>query len=130
MRTVKFRAIDTLGEWVYGIPQTSSTLHLKLDYIAQYYTEQRKYGREQVRIKPETLGEYSGINDKNKKEIYEGDIFKIGAEKDIFEVRFEHGCFMAFRNGKQYGLIGELQVCFIDIIGNIHQNAELLQAIA
>jgi len=73
------------------------------------------------------LMQFTGLKDKNGKEIYEGDIFKLGTEKEIFEVHFEYGCFMAFCNGKQYGLIGELQICFIDVIGNIYQNAELLQ---
>jgi len=71
--------------------------------------------------------QYTGINDKNGNKIYEGDIIKIGAEKEVFEVRFEHGCFMAFCKGQQYGLIGELQICFISIIGNIYQNSELLE---
>ena len=73
MRTIKYRALDDLGAWIYGIPQTSSTLHLTLDCMAQYFTEQRKYGRQNVIVKPETLGQFIGINDKTGTEIYEGD---------------------------------------------------------
>ena len=58
--------------------------------------------------------------------IFEGDIFKIGAEKETFEAVYESGCFLAYCNGKQYGLLGELMMCFVQIIGNIHDNPELI----
>jgi hypothetical protein len=122
MKTVKFRIWNGL-EMVYDItsgkfgtfyvnPEKGDGLN-PLD-TASLTVNTTKY------IDETPLMQYSGINDKNGKEIYEGDIFKLGAEKGVFEVRFEHGCFMAFCNGKQYGLIGELQECFIEVIGNIY----------
>lgn len=69
----------------------------------------------------------SGINDKKGNEIYDRDIFKLGAEKKLFEVRFEHGCFLAYCGEKQYGLLGELHNHFIEKVGNAFENPELLK---
>ena len=114
MRTIKFRGqrVDT-KEWVYG-----TTLHHNGRYILDdhYENEYDKW----IGVIPETVGQFTGELDRNKKEVYDGDIFKIGAEKELFEVRFKHGCFLAFANNKQFGLLGEIANIYIEVIGNIH----------
>lgn len=132
-RLIKFRAVDTLGNLVYGIPNTSSTLHLTLDSMAQYFTEQRLYGRQNVTIKPETVGQFTGSVDRKGNEIYEGDI-----------VLLEEGFYPRKRPivFSEYGAwyIGELGISFAqmkadgfvncEVIGNVHQNPELLESSA
>lgn len=107
MRKIKFKAIDTLGNLVYGLPTTSSTLHLTLDNMAQFFTEQRLYSRENVQIIPETLSQYTGVSDKNGKEIYENDRIVIKGENKVFIVKFERSCFCIFEinDMKCYGLL-------------------------
>lgn len=110
------------GEWVESMTISKGTIKRKRDWVFMELSEGMNVG-----VMPETVGLFSTICDKKGTKIFDGDIFKLGAEKDVFEVRFEHGCFLAYRNGKQYGLVGELQICFIDIIGNIWDNPELMQ---
>ena len=77
-------------------------------------------------IDPETVGQYTGIDDREGEKIFEGDIFKIGAENNIYTVRFDYGCFLAYEDDVQVGILAELATMFIKKIGNIHDNKGLL----
>ena len=74
-----------------------------------------------------TLLQYTGLKDKNGKEIYEGDIFRDN-DTYLWEVFFEDGMFCA--KGGEYDLV-EALIEFIpehcEIIGNIYENPELLE---
>jgi uncharacterized phage protein (TIGR01671 family) len=90
-------------------------------------------------IDVETIGDielmqFTGFKDKNDRDIYEGDLL-IAFSDDIgpMEVIFENGC---FKCKHKYGVWGLLSRCYdfdiasfyhILIIGNIHQNPELLK---
>ena len=78
-------------------------------------------------VEPETVGQYTGIDDREGEKIFEGDIFKIGAENNIYTVRFDYGCFLAYEDDVQVGILAELSTMFIKKIGNIHDNKELLK---
>lgn len=75
------------------------------------------------------LMQYTGLKDKNSKEIYEGDILKIG--NDLVEVKWiEVGNWM----GEKQPMVGFIshgtiyKDSPIEVIGNIYENPELLEA--
>lgn len=78
-------------------------------------------------VDPETVGQYTGIDDREGEKIFEGDVFKIGAEDNIYTVKFDYGCFLAYEDDVQVGILAELATMFIKKIGNIHDNKELLK---
>jgi uncharacterized phage protein (TIGR01671 family) len=80
-------------------------------------------------VDPETVGQYTGLKDRNGREIYEGDILR-DDEMGLNVVRWEDGSFWLemFYEGNQ-SLMEHLsdynEVC--EIIGNIYESHELLK---
>lgn len=77
-------------------------------------------------INDETVGEYTGLTDKNGKRIFEGDI--ISGRGDTYKVIFEDGIFLIVNSHYTTGLYVAIHMEKIDeVIGNIHDNPELLE---
>ena len=88
-REIKFRAKNTKNEWVYG---EYAELATQEDYLVPSIIDA---GFAHV-VNPETLGQYTGLTDKNGKEIYEGDTVAHNGkvrQTELLLVEFVDGAF-------------------------------------
>ena len=141
MREILFRGkrIDN-GKWVEGFYSP-----IRLPIVGEMGHFINENGYRAIEIKKETVCEYTGLTDKNGKKIFEGDIVKYNLWDDKFdycEVKFGYfyaamdsynggpalGFYLADINGKadDIGFFENLYK-FVEVIGNIHDNPELLE---
>ena len=133
-REILFRGKRTdNGEWVEGyLCECHHKDTGKYDYAIQEMFENGYIMHEVI---PETVGQYTGLTDNNGKKIFEGDI--LGAHLDVNYPEDETIAVIVWANnawciqelGAEPDIIGddELKNDGWEIIGNIHDNPELME---
>ncbi len=74
---------------------------------------------------PETIGQYTGLKDRNGTRIFEGDIIRYPDNKNM-EVRYRYGGFIVFQDAGKPIPLFVIAPEKIEVIGNIHDNPKLL----
>lgn len=127
MREIKFRGLTktTAGNrWVYGYYYKVKSF---FDDEEAHFIETIKNNHlTEFSVDKKTIGQYTGLKDKNGKEIYEGDIVKIQNELCIVEYNYNAFGLKVIDKTKPYGWV-EFIVCKCEVIGNIYENADLLK---
>lgn len=130
MREILFRGKWTRnGKWIEGfyarIHDGKGNVSHRI-YPGYAESDCGDFYPENFEVDPSTVGQYTGLTDKNGKKIFEGDIVSTG--KMIHQVRFRYGAFELLRGAatvSMYAMIGT-DVTY-EVIGNIHDNPELLE---
>ena len=138
MREILFRGKTSDGEWVYGYIGTAFTMDENRKVKLRHFTALDCLGcSSQVIVLDETIGQYTGLTDKNGVRIFEGDIVHCVSKLDSADmvVIFECGQFrmvLAEKYHEYQTNAGYYDInCFEkEVIGNIHDNPELLEAAA
>lgn len=134
MRNTKYRGLDGLNNWVYGLPSMSTAIGWNPSCIEQCF-DSRRYARTNVVIdKIDTITQFTGFFDNKGNEIYEGDILSDSINTDEGLIQSKMQVFWcnklgAWRLDNSYGqdktsgdlLSDELADFAYEITGNIYE---------
>lgn len=138
MREILFRGrrLDN-GEWVEGIAFPHDGAQCSILY--QHPADGSLAGYE---VNPSTVGQFTGLTDKNDRKIFEGDVVEVRTQDtgrlrraeirfgEFADINSDEECYIGFYiafDGVTTTAC-QLKECtnFVEIIGNIHDNPELL----
>ena len=130
MREIKFRGKNYGGIWLYGylMPAEKPVINKGCKYRISV-SPQSCAGKDKMvyEVISDTIGQYTGLKDKNGKEIYEGDVVDFDNYlQGQSLVKFESGCFRVDSLNYTTTLTYHVSL-HTHIIGNIHDNPELLK---
>lgn len=141
MREILFRGKSVNdGNWVEGSLVITTIEPVDDTPIKHYHIENMTIGvfpdefqsGLSETVNPNTVGQFTGLTDKNGKRIFEGDVCRVTRPCVLAygKITFENGCFWFVDDGPG----GMLRLCDakmngfqIEVIGNIHDNPELLE---
>lgn len=139
MRTIKYRGMDEHGCWHVGWLAGTNDGFIYIIENDEGWTDDGFHNDDFsgcYKVLDKTIGQFTGLLDKNGKEIYEGDIVKTkGGWGGVVLWNSRSYFYIKDNNYYEYeepdlSPIGSLLCCErkqLEIVGNIHDNPELLK---
>lgn len=125
-REIKFRAWN-YKEMIYNVSIRNSLIQNHIDKFD--YIKSSNY----------PIMQFTGLHDKNGKEIYEGDVYKTEKGNSCYQIMFVNGCVVGGKTEKEYmplswdvsesnnTIVEDDFYKEIEVVGNIYETPELLK---